>query len=152
VWHQCTPSSVVLLQLFLYATLRTFPQHAYFEPSGAGESGLRRVLQAFALHNPVIGYCQSLNFLTGMMLIFMQEEDAFWLLIAVVERLLPEDYFTKNMVGTYVDQHVLGHIIKKCLPRTSRYENLCSAYMSGHVRCTPFPLRLLLGLSTPIHL
>lgn len=96
---------------------RTFPQHNYFEPSGAGESGLRRVLRAFAMHNPNVGYCQSLNFLTGMMLIFMQEEDAFWLLITIVERLLPEDYYTKNMVGTYVDQYVLAHIIKKCLPK-----------------------------------
>ena len=105
----------------ILSLIRTFPQHVYFSPSGAGETGLRQVLQAFALHNPSIGYCQSLNFLTGMMLIFMQEEDVFWLLITVVERLLPEDYYTKNMVGTYVDQYVLAHIIKKCLPRVNRY-------------------------------
>ena len=56
-----------------------------------------------------------------MMLIFMQENDVFWLLITVVERLLPEDYYTKSMVGTYVDQYVLAHIIKKCLPKVHRY-------------------------------
>jgi hypothetical protein len=105
---------------------RTFPEHAYFEPSGAGEAGLRRILQAFALHNPSIGYCQSLNFLTGMMLIFMQEDDVFWLLVTIVERLLPQDYYTKSMVGIYVDQYVLAHIVKKCLPKIHRYgSELC---------------------------
>jgi hypothetical protein len=81
-----------------------------------GEASLRRILYAFALHNPSIGYCQSLNFLGGMMLIFMSEEEAFWLLITVVEKLLPSDYYTKSMVGTYVDQFVLSHILKKYLP------------------------------------
>eukprot|EP01038_Epipyxis_sp_PR26KG_P005733 gene5733-7917_t len=95
---------------------RTFPEHAYFEPSGLGETSLRRVLQAFALHNPDVGYCQSLNFVAGMMLIFMDEEDTFWLFLTVIEKLLPHDYYTKSMIGTYVDQFVLAHIIKKHLP------------------------------------
>jgi len=96
---------------------RTFPEHQYFQVSGDGELILRRILQAFALHNPEIGYCQSLNFIVGMMIIFMQEEDAFWLFVTVIEQLLPKDYYTKSMVGTYVDQFVLSHIIKKFLPR-----------------------------------
>jgi hypothetical protein len=96
---------------------RTFPEHAYFEPCGEGESALRRILQAFALHNTDVGYCQSLNFVVGMMLIFMQEEDAFWLLVTVVEKLLPPDYYTRSMVGTYVDQFVLAHVIKKFFPK-----------------------------------
>ncbi len=96
---------------------RTFPQHIYFRHSGQGLASLRRVLQAFALHSPGIGYCQSLNFVVGMMLIFMDEEDAFFLLVTIVEQLLPSDYYTKSMVGTYVDQFVLAHIIKKFLPK-----------------------------------
>jgi hypothetical protein len=98
------------------AFVRTFPEHSYFTPSGGGDESLRRILQAFALHHPSIGYCQSLNFIAGMMLIFMSEEEAFWLLLTVVEKLLPPDYYTKSMVGTYVDQFVLAHIIKKYLP------------------------------------
>ncbi len=73
---------------------RTFPGHMYFE-AGNGEGCLRRILQAFALHNPEVGYCQSLNFVAGMMIIFMDECDAFWLLVTVVEKLLPCDYYTK---------------------------------------------------------
>lgn len=99
--------------------VRTFPEHHYFNTSAGskGEESLRRILYAFAVHNPSIGYCQSLNFVAGMMLIFMSEEESFWLLITVVEKLLPADYYTASMVGTYVDQFVLAHIIKKYLPR-----------------------------------
>ena len=52
----------------------------------------------------------------------MQEEDAFWLLVTVVEKLLPSDYYTQSMVGTYVDQFVLAHIIKRHLPNIHKYE------------------------------
>ena len=34
-----------------------------------------------------------------MMLILMKEEEAFWLLLTVVEKLLPADYYTKSMVS-----------------------------------------------------
>ncbi len=72
------------------------------------------------MHNPDVGYCQSLNFLAGTMLLFMGEEDSFWLLVTVVERLLPADYFTRSMIGAHVDQHVLAHIIETRLPRIHR--------------------------------
>ena len=46
----------------------------------------------------------------------MNEEDSFWLLATVVEKLLPSNYYTKSMIGIYVDQYVLGHMIKLYLP------------------------------------
>ena len=72
--------------------------------------------KAYACHNPSIGYCQSMNFICGMALLFMDEEDAFWLLAAILEELLPVDYYTKTMIGSYVDQYVLMHIVKVCFP------------------------------------
>ena len=53
----------------------------------AGRSALRRLLLAYAAHNENTGYCQALNFLGGMLLLVtgMREEDAFWLLLALVE-------------------------------------------------------------------
>ena len=58
-------------------TDRTFPEHDYYG-CGGGCEVLKRVLVAHALHNPSIGYCQSLNFVAGMILLFLQEEEAFW--------------------------------------------------------------------------
>ena len=37
----------------------------YASSKGEGPKALRKVLQAFAVHNREIGYCQSLNFLAG---------------------------------------------------------------------------------------
>lgn len=95
---------------------RTFPGHDYFSTPEAIMS-LRRVLTAFAMKNEQIGYCQSLNFLAGAMLLFMEEESAFWMMCHVVEKVLPPDYYTKTMIGTYVDQFVLAYLIKTTLPK-----------------------------------
>ena len=34
----------------------------------------RRVLRAYARRNKAVGYCQGLNFIAGMMLLFVSEE------------------------------------------------------------------------------
>jgi hypothetical protein len=94
---------------------RTFPGHDFFE-SIDGQESLRRCLLAFSVHNPTVGYCQSMNFIAGMLLLFMAEEDAFWMLLITVEDLLPVDYYTKSMIGTHVDQHVFLQLISTKAP------------------------------------
>ena len=38
------------------------------------------MLGAYATHNKAVGYCQSMNYLVAHMLIFLGEEESFWLL------------------------------------------------------------------------
>jgi hypothetical protein len=38
-----------------------------------------------------------MNFITAGLLVFMEEEDAFWMLTHIVEKLLPH-YFNKELV------------------------------------------------------
>ena len=59
--------------------LRTFPFNKFFQgPQSRGVIKLRRVLTAFARHNPTVEYCQGFNYIAGFALIFLSEEDAFW--------------------------------------------------------------------------
>ena len=49
---------------------RTFPGHPLLD--GIGRDALRRVLCAYALHNPAVGYCQGMNFLAALLLLLME--------------------------------------------------------------------------------
>lgn len=115
---------------------RTFPDNIRFKPDAPLKKGskdkididekeppdtaivraLRRVLQAFAVHNPNIGYCQSLNFLAGLLLLFMNddEEKAFTMLNIITTNHLPGTH--AKVLEANVDIGVLMTLIKETMP------------------------------------
>ncbi|KAF5095754.1 hypothetical protein D0Z00_003026 [Geotrichum galactomycetum] len=111
---------------------RTFPDNIYFrselnttaaaggKPERDNEppmiTALRRVLRSFAIYQPRIGYCQSLNFLAGLLLLFLSEEKSFWMLVIITERYLPGVHEV-SLEGVNVDQGVLMLCIKGSLPK-----------------------------------
>ena len=105
--------------------LRTLPNNIYYENNHSkGVPKLRRVLLAYSLHNPELEYCQvrprvgvrvrvrvvmmcccqGFNRIAAIALLFLDEEEAFWCLLYILEVLLPETYYKKQMVGAQVDQ------------------------------------------------
>ncbi|KAF1842395.1 uncharacterized protein K460DRAFT_261581, partial [Cucurbitaria berberidis CBS 394.84] len=108
---------------------RTFPDNIHFRPEPAtdlldGESDdepvliqdLREVLSCFALNNPNIGYCQSLNFIAGLLLLFLKQdkERAFILLTIITQNHLPGAH-ARSLANTEVN--VLMMLIKDYLPK-----------------------------------
>lgn len=85
------------------------------EPETPMLQALRRVLQAFSIHNPKIGYCQSLNFLAGLLLLFMDEEKSFWMLNTITRVYLPGTH-ELNLEGANVDLGVLMNNIQDMMP------------------------------------
>ncbi|KAK6498830.1 hypothetical protein TWF481_011403 [Arthrobotrys musiformis] len=85
---------------------------------------LRRVLTAFALYVPRIGYCQSLNFWAGMLLLFMDEEKAFWMLYIITHQYLPGTH-ERSLEGSNIDQAVLMMAVKDAMPHVWAKISLC---------------------------
>lgn len=85
------------------------------------------VLAAYSMYNMEVGYCQGMSVLAGLLLLYMDEEDAFWGLSV----LLADKKYT--MHGFYVDgfpklNRFIEHhdkIMKKFLPKLKRKLDKC---------------------------
>eukprot|EP00198_Chlamydomonas_reinhardtii_P012316 XP_001701653.1 RabGAP/TBC protein [Chlamydomonas reinhardtii] len=97
---------------------RTFPGLQLMETSG--RPALRRVLAAYSLHNSRVGYCQGLNFVAGTLLLFLDEEDAFWCLAALLQDIL-KGYYDVDMMGMQVDQRVFKRLVAEHFPDLSAH-------------------------------
>ncbi|KAJ1268399.1 hypothetical protein BS78_07G132000 [Paspalum vaginatum] len=65
---------------------RTFPTHVFFQQRhGLGQRSLYNILKAYSVYDRDVGYVQGMGFLAGLLLLYMSEEDAFWLLVALLK-------------------------------------------------------------------
>lgn len=96
---------------------RTFPE--IIRPNDkATIDSLRRVLLAYALRNEQVGYCQSMNYLCAMILFHVEDEErTFWTLAALLEDILPPDYYVPSLIGGRVDQMVFQSCVAWKMPR-----------------------------------
>ncbi|KAG2449397.1 hypothetical protein HYH02_005547 [Chlamydomonas schloesseri] len=97
---------------------RTFPGHPYLSAE-EGRAAMRRILTAYSVHNPVVGYCQGINFTVGVVLVAVgrDEEAAFWLLAALVERICFPGSFGQTLSGCHVEMRTLQELVGEKLPR-----------------------------------
>ncbi|KAL3623011.1 hypothetical protein CASFOL_031827 [Castilleja foliolosa] len=93
---------------------RTFPGHPALNDNG--RNSLRRVLWAYARHNPSVGYCQAMNYFAGLLLLMMPEENAFWTLVGIMDDYF-EGYFSQEMIESQVDQLVFEDLMRERFPK-----------------------------------
>ncbi len=87
--------------------------------AGVSLESLRSVLVATSRQLPHIGYCQSMNFLGAMLLEQLDEEEAFWVLVAMADDML-SGYYTLSLIGCRVDQRVFADLVATIMPEVSR--------------------------------
>ncbi|XP_056102959.1 growth hormone-regulated TBC protein 1-A isoform X1 [Rhinichthys klamathensis goyatoka] len=101
---------------------RTFPDNVHFRRSADPclQSALYNVLVAYGHHNKAVGYCQGMNFIAGYLIIISKDEEtSFWLMEALLGRILP-DYYGPAMLGLKADQEVLGELVRLKVPAVWR--------------------------------
>ncbi|GAA6001680.1 hypothetical protein JCM10207_002263 [Rhodosporidiobolus poonsookiae] len=117
---------------------RSLPEYAAYQDS-RGIDTMRRVLTAYAWSNPALGYCQAMNLVTSAFLIYMSEEQCFWCLTVLCDRMLP-GYYSPSMYGTVLDQRVFEHLVQRCLP--TLYEHFVRTDIQLSVASLPWFLSL----------
>jgi hypothetical protein len=96
---------------------RSLPDHPYYRAL-EGRDALRRVLVAYSWYNPGVGYTQSMNVLAALMLLYMNEEAAFWMLVLLCDHILI-DYYVPTMIGILADSGAFQDILSLDLPDVS---------------------------------
>lgn len=103
---------------------RTFPDNIHFRNSDDSQmlqTSLYNILKCNALKNPQVGYCQGLNFVTGLLLLIVKnEEQIFWLMQVLITEILP-DFYNQNMKALKAEQELLGQIVKWKLPEVHNH-------------------------------
>jgi len=131
---------------------RTLHDVQSLESKDARES-LLRILICYYYRNPqAVGYCQGMNLVAAGLLSVMDEADAFWSLVCVIESRI--GYYTKSMAGLLVDQCVLESLFSYYLPdlydHMKKLEVTIASFTTSWFIClfmeTPVPYKVCMGL------
>ncbi|KAF9976068.1 hypothetical protein BGZ73_009166 [Actinomortierella ambigua] len=120
---------------------RSLPEYEAYQ-ANQGINRLRNVLSAYAWKNPDLGYCQAMNIVTSALLIYQSEEQAFWTLNVLCDRLVP-GYYSTSMYGALLDQTILEHLVEKTMPILSKHLKKVDVQLS--VACLPWFLSLFIN-------
>lgn len=135
---------------------RTFRKQINFrEKDSPMRQSLSNVLCCYALHNPEIGYCQGMSSVIALMLCYMEEIDAFWVLESLNsnDKYCMKGVWHPNMPLINLRFYQFEHLVRYFLPTLAdHFENegifSCSQYqasqwfITGYLATTiPYPIK-----------
>ena len=140
-----TPETAAQIEKDLPRTGATFAAQGFqLNPGEPTWRALRNILTAYAAHDPETGYVQSMNFLAAFLVLAgLDEEDAFWCLVALVTKIVP-GYFSEGMAAAKLDQRVFCRLVHAHLPAVGLHletiapENIVPAIISSQWLLTLF--------------
>ncbi|XP_052795623.1 TBC1 domain family member 1-like isoform X2 [Mya arenaria] len=91
---------------------RTFPGHPYFSLQlGSGQLALFNLLKAYSLMDHEVGYCQGLSFVAGILLMHMEELQAFEAWKHVMYNLGLRKQYKTNMIALQIQLYQLTRLL-----------------------------------------
>ncbi|PNH10162.1 Rab GTPase-activating protein 1-like [Tetrabaena socialis] len=94
---------------------RTFPNTRRFH-SEDGQAQLRSVLRAYAAYDPEVAYCQGMNFIAGLLLMYLPSEaHAFAALVVLMEDRKLRSFYHRSMALLQVQLWQLSRLISPAL-------------------------------------
>uniref|UniRef100_A0A8C5AK71 TBC1 domain family member 1 n=1 Tax=Gadus morhua TaxID=8049 RepID=A0A8C5AK71_GADMO len=91
---------------------RTFPTHPYFQAQlGAGQLSLYNLLKAYSLLDPEVGYCQGLSFIAGVLLLHLEEEQAFDMLKFLMYDMGLRKQYRPDMIILQIQMYQLSRLL-----------------------------------------
>uniref|UniRef100_A0A672GAQ7 USP6 N-terminal-like protein n=1 Tax=Salarias fasciatus TaxID=181472 RepID=A0A672GAQ7_SALFA len=133
---------------------RTYRDHIMFRNRyDVKQQALFHVLTAYSMYNTEVGYCQGMSQITALLLIYMNEEDAFWALVRLLsgQKHAMHGFFVPGFPKLIRFQEHHDRILMKTMPKLKRHldnqEVFTSLYtMKWFFQCfldrTPFTLTL----------
>jgi len=101
---------------------RTFPKHIFFQDRGGlGQQLLFNVLKAFSIYNTTVGYCQGMGFIAAMLLIYMEEEDAFWVLVRLCDGYGMSGLFMDGFPALNECYDIINKMLAEWLPNLNEH-------------------------------
>jgi len=120
---------------------RTFPSHPYFKATlGPGQLALFNVLKALSVLDPEVGYCQGLAFSAGLLLMHIEEDEAFALLRHLLFTLDLRSQYLASMSGLQLKLYQFSRLLWDNNPVLS--EHLSKLNMDPSLYATPWLLTL----------
>lgn len=79
-------------------------------------TSISNVLRAYCGRNNTVGYCQGLNFVTAWLLLFMDENSAFWMLTKLISSTLLPGFYSgaktgNSLNGFYIEAGVVARLM-----------------------------------------